>query len=131
MKRDLIKEYLLYLQVEKGLSKNSFESYRRDLTKLVKWSEKNDLDIVVLTRQDLREFLIDLAAEKLSPTSVNRLISAMRGFYKFLQFDRHITKNPAEDLQSQQTTSYLPKFLNQEEMEKSRGFPTTNILNRE
>jgi integrase/recombinase XerD len=66
----------------------------------------------------LREFLIDLSAEKLSPTSVNRLISAMRGFYKFLQFDRHITKNPAEDLQSQQTTAYLPKFLNQDEIEK-------------
>jgi integrase/recombinase XerD len=118
VKRDLIKEYLLFLQVEKGLSKNSFESYRRDLTKLARWSEKNDLDIVALTRQDLREFLIDLSSEKLSPTSVNRLISAMRGFYKFLQFDRHILKNPAEDLQSQQTTSYLPKFLNRDEIEK-------------
>jgi integrase/recombinase XerD len=118
MKRDLVKEYLLYLQVEKGLSRNSFESYQHDLLKLAKWSEKNGLDIVQLTRQDLREFLIDLSAEKLSPTSVNRLISAMRGFYKFLQFDRHITKNPAEDLQSQQTTAYLPKFLNQDEIEK-------------
>ena len=118
MKRDLIKEYLLYLQVEKGLSKNSFESYQRDLQKLVLWAEKNNYDIVQLSRQDLREFLIDLAKEQLSPTSVNRLISAMRGFYKFLQFDRHITKNPAEDLQSQQTTAYLPKFLNQEENKK-------------
>ena len=123
MKRDLVKEYLHFLQVEKGLSKNSFESYQRDLTKMVKWSEKNNLDIVQLSRQDLREFLIDLAAEKLSPTSVNRLISAMRGFYKFLMFDRHIKKNPAEDLQSQQTTSYLPKFLNQEEIEKLLAVP--------
>lgn len=118
MQRDLVKEYLLYLQVEKGLSRNSFESYQRDLQKLSFWSEKNGLDIVRLSRQDLREFLIDLSAEKLSPASVNRLISAMRGFYKFLQFDRHIYKNPAEDLQSQQTTAYLPKFLNQDEIEK-------------
>lgn len=117
MKRNHIKEYLSYLQVEKGLSKNSFESYQRDLSKLANWCEKNGLDIVVLTRQDLREFLIDLAKEQLSPTSVNRLISAMRGFYKFLMFDRHIKKNPAEDLQSQQTTSYLPNFLNREEIE--------------
>jgi integrase/recombinase XerD len=123
MKRDLVNEYLLYLQVEKGLSKNSFESYQRDLQKLVKWSEKNNYDIVQLSRRDLREFLIDLAAEKLSPTSVNRLISAMRGFYKFLQFDRHISKNPAEDLQSQQTTAYLPKFLNRDEIEKLLAVP--------
>lgn len=123
MKRDLVKEYLLYLQVEKGLSKNSFESYQRDLAKLSNWSEKNNYDIVNLTRQDLREFLIDLSSENLSPTSVNRLISAIRGFYKFLMFDRHISKNPAEDLQSQQTTAYLPKFLNRDEIEKLLQVP--------
>ena len=123
MKRDLVKEYLLFLQVEKGLAKNSFESYQRDLMKLVKWCEKNNYDVVQLSRQDLREFLIDLSAEKLSPTSVNRLISAMRGFYKFLQFDRHISKNPAEDLQSQQTTAYLPKFLNRDEIERLLAEP--------
>lgn len=123
MKRDLVKEYLHYLQVEKGLSKNSFESYQRDLAKLTNWAEKNNYDIVQFSRQDLREFLIDLARENLSPTSVNRLISAMRGFYKFLMFDRHINKNPAEDLQSQQTTAYLPKFLNQDEIEKLLQVP--------
>lgn len=123
MKRDHIKEYLSYLQVEKGLSKNSCSSYQRDLAKLSNWAEKNNYDIVKLSRQDLREFLIDLARENLSPTSVNRLISAMRGFYKFLMFDRHVTKNPAEDLQSQQTTSYLPKFLNQAEIEQLLAEP--------
>ncbi len=127
MTRDHIKEYLSYLQVEKGLSKNSFESYQRDLVKLAKWSEKNGLDIVQLTRQDLREFLIDLASAKLSPTSVNRMISAMRGFYKFLMFDRHIAKNPAADLQSQQTTAYLPKFLNQDEIGQLLAVPDVSM----
>jgi integrase/recombinase XerD len=129
MNHNHIKEYLSYLQVEKGLSENSCASYRRDLSKLDKWSEKNNYNIVTLTRQDLREFLIDLASEKLSPNSVNRLISAMRGFYKYLMFDRHITKNPAEDLQSQQTTAYLPKFLNQDEMGQMLTIPdvTTEI----
>jgi integrase/recombinase XerD len=122
-KRDLVKEFLSYLQVEKGLSKNSFESYRRDLQKLVVWSEKNGLEIVTHTRRDLREFLIDIGHQKLSPKSVNRLISAVRGFYKFLMFDRHITKNPAEDLQSQQTTAYLPKFLNQTEIAELLAVP--------
>jgi integrase/recombinase XerD len=129
MNRNHIKEYLSYLQVEKGLSKNSCSSYKRDLSKLSNWSEKNNYNIVTLSRQDLREFLIDLGSEKLSPTSVNRLISAIRGFYKYLMFDRHITKNPAEDLQSQQTTAYLPKFLNQDEMGQMLTIPdvTTEI----
>jgi integrase/recombinase XerD len=117
-KRDLVREYLLYLQVEKGLAKNSLESYTRDLAKLKTWSEKNDFDIVFLSRKDLREFLIDLSRENLSANSVGRIVSALRGFYKFLQFDRHIAKNPAEDLLAPQKGSYLPKFLNQAEIEQ-------------
>lgn len=117
-RRNLLYEYFLYLQVEKGLAKNSVESYERDLRRLKTWSDKNDFDIVKLTRQDLREFLIDLSGEKLSVTSVSRIVSALRGFYKFLQFDRHISKNPAEDLVAPQKGFYLPKFLNQTEIEE-------------
>lgn len=118
MNRDLIREYLQYLQVEKGLAKNSLESYERDLSKLKNWAVKNDFDVVNLSRQDLREFLIDLSSKNLSPNSVNRIISAIRGFYKFLQFDRHILKNPAEHLEAQTKGFYLPKFLNQAEIEQ-------------
>ena len=110
MKRDLIHEYLSFLQVEKGLAKNSVESYERDLVKLRVWAEKNNFEIVNLTRQDLREWLIDLAGAKLSENSKRRLISALRGFYKFLQSDGHIKKNPAEDLIAPQKGSYLPNF---------------------
>jgi len=116
-KRDYLREYLSYLQVEKGLAKNSVESYERDLAKLKKWSDKNNFDLLHLTRQDLREWLIDLAGENLSENSKRRIISALRGFYKFLQFDGHIKKNPAEDLIAPQKSSYLPKFLNQTDIE--------------
>ncbi len=123
MKRDLIREYLSFLQVEKGLAKNSVESYERDLAKLRVWAEKNNFEIVNLTRQDLREWLIDLAGAKLSENSKRRLISALRGFYKFLQFDGHIKKNPAEDLIAPQKGSYLPNFLNQTDIENLLAVP--------
>lgn len=116
-KRDFVREYLLYLQVEKGLAKNSLESYARDLQKLKAWAEKNNFDLLKITRRDLREWLIDLAGEKLSENSKRRAVSALRGFYKFLMFDGHISKNPAEDLDAPQKGFYLPKFLNQTEIE--------------
>jgi integrase/recombinase XerD len=122
-KRDFIREYLSYLQVEKGLAKNSVESYARDLSKLGCWAEKNDFDLLQLTRKDLREWLIDLAGEKLSENSRRRIISALRGFYKFLQFDGHIKKNPAENLEAPQKGFYLPKFLNQSEIENLLSVP--------
>lgn len=123
MGRDLIREYLSYLRVEKGLAKNSLESYKRDLAKLRAWTEKNGFDLPNLTRQELREWLIDLGGTKLSENSKHRLISAMRGFYKFLMIDGHITKNPAEDLDSPQKGFYLPKFLNQAEIEMLLAAP--------
>ena len=117
MNRDYLKEYILYLQVEKGLAKNSLESYRRDLQKLKDWVDKNNFDLLALTRKDLREWLIDLAGAELSENSKRRIISALRGFYKFLTFDGHIKKNPAEDLVAPTKGFYLPKFLNRTEIE--------------
>ncbi len=115
--RDFVREYLSYLQVEKGLAKNSLESYERDLMRLKNWTDKNNFDLIALTRKDLREWLIDLGTEKLAATSKRRMISALRGFYKFLMFDGHIKKNPAEDLDAPQKGFYLPKFLNRTDIE--------------
>ncbi len=116
--RDFVKEYLSYLRVERGLAKNSIESYECDLAKLKNWSDGESLEILELNRQNLRGFIADLARENLSATSVQRIVSAVRGFYKFLMIDGHLKKNPSEDLDAPQKGFYLPKFLNQTEIEQ-------------
>lgn len=121
--RELILEYISYLCVEKGLSKNSLEAYERDLGKLSAWATKNGFELLTLSRRDLREWLIDLGRTKLSENSKRRLISAMRGFYKFLMIDGHIKNNPAENLDSPQKGFYLPNFLNQAEIETLLAAP--------
>jgi integrase/recombinase XerD len=126
MSRNFIREYLTYCRVEKGLAANSIESYATDLERLSAWAEKNGLDLLSLTRQDLREWLIDLGGEKLSENSKRRLISAVRGFYKFLMFDGHTKQNPAEDLVAPQKGVYLPRFLNQTEIEMLLAAPDTS-----
>lgn len=117
MNRDLTREYLSYLRVEKGLASNSIESYERDLGRLSDWSLKNGLELVSLTRLDLREWLMDLSGEKLSESSKRRMVSSIRGFYKFLMIDGHLKSSPAEDIATPQKGSYLPKFLNKTEIE--------------
>jgi len=127
--RDLLREYLTYCRVEKGLAANSIESYSTDLARLRNWATKNELELLSLSRQDLREWLIDLGGEKLSENSKRRLISAVRGFYKFLMFDGHVTKNPAEDLVAPQKGVYLPRFLNRNEIESLLATPDTSTEN--
>jgi integrase/recombinase XerD len=121
--RDVVREYLSYCRVEKGLSPNSIASYQNDLGKLTEWLESNDLDLLTLGRTDLREWLIDLGAQKLTESTKRRIVSSVKGLYKFLMLDGHIRNNPAEDLIAPQKGFYLPRFLTQHEVEMLLAAP--------
>src|SRR3989441_9798402 len=116
--RDLIREFLTYIQVEKGLSANTLQSYARDIAKLQSWSQKTGKQIEKLERKDLREWIAGMSRTGLAPSSVSRAVSAARGFFRFLMLDGHIKRHPAEDLHTPQRRSYLPRFLTEEEMER-------------
>ena len=116
MDRDFVKEFLTYLQVEKGLARHSLESYRRDLDRLQTWANKHGKQISELARADLRKWIASLSREGLAPASIARAVSATRGFFKFLMLDGHIKTHPAEDLDTPQRFSYLPKFLTEDEI---------------
>ena len=129
LQRDFIKDHLTYLQVEKGLARHTLESYRRDLARLDRWAGKAGKAVAELTRPDLRKWIASLSREGLAPSSVARAVSAARGFYKFLMLDGHIKHHPAEDLDTPQRFSYLPKFLTEEEID--RLFATPDISTEE
>jgi len=116
--RDFVREFLTYLQVEKGLSANTLANYARDLAKLRSWAEKNGRQIEKLERKDLREWIAGMSRDGLAPSSVARSVSAARGFFRFLMLDGHIKRHPAEDIHTPQRHARLPKFLSEEEMER-------------
>jgi integrase/recombinase XerD len=121
--RDFIKDHLTYLQVEKGLARHTLESYRRDLARLDHWAGKSGKPVAELTRADLRKWIANLSREGLAPSSVARAVSAARGFFRFLMLDGHIKHHPAEDLDTPQKFSYLPKFLTEEEIDRLFAVP--------
>jgi integrase/recombinase XerD len=121
--RDLVKEFLAYIQVEKGLSRNTLESYGRDLKRLQLWAAKSAKSAPDLTRADLRKWIAQLSREGLAPSSVARAVSAARGFFRFLMLDGHLKKHPTEDLDTPQRFAYLPKFLTEEEINRLFAAP--------
>jgi integrase/recombinase XerD len=125
-RRNLVGEFLSYLQVEKGLSKNSIESYSRDISRLSKWAESIDKSIEELRRQDLRAWIVSLSRENLASASITRAVSAARGFYRFLMLDGHIKDDPSADLDTPEKIAYLPKYLSAEEVEKLLSAPDTS-----
>ena len=116
--RDLAREFLTYIQVEKGLSRNTLQNYGRDITRLKAWADTKRKRIEQLDRKDLREWIASMSREGLAPSSIARAVSAARGFFRFLMLDRHVQRDPTEDLHTPQRSSHLPKFLTEEEMER-------------
>lgn len=114
--RDLIKEFLTYIQVEKGLARHTLTSYASDLSRLSDWAHKSGKRVQDLTRQDLRAWIKDLSKEGLAPTSIARALSASRGLFRFLMLDGHIKSHPTEDLYTPQKFVHLPTFLTEAEI---------------
>ena len=123
MERDFIREFLTYIQVEKGLARHTLEGYKRDLARLHTWATANGKQTEELTRADLRKWIASLSREGLAPTSIARAVSATRGFFKFLMLDGHIKSHPAEDLDTPQRFSYLPNFLTEDEINRLFAAP--------
>ena len=121
--RDFVKEFLTYIQVEKGLAHHTLESYGRDLTRLQLWADKGGKPLTELTRADLRKWIAHLSRTGLAPTSVARAVSAARGLFRFLMLDGHIKRHPTEDLDTPQRFAYLPQFLTEEEIEQLLAAP--------
>ena len=118
MPRDLIREHLSYVQVEKGLSPNSLAAYRRDLEKLKRWAAERGRAVEALGKEDLSQMVMSLSREGLGPRSIARAISAVRGFYRFLLLDGHLTQDPTADLSAPIAAQKLPRFLNEQDVER-------------
>jgi integrase/recombinase XerD len=91
----VVDEYLTHLDLERRLSKNTVESYSRDLVELGRFAAARERTIESLTRVDLEAFIRELMASGRSPRSVARIVACVRGFYKFLAVHRRVSVNPA------------------------------------
>lgn len=107
--------YLRFCRLEKALSENTLDAYRRDLSRMGKYLEKKAVSSVNL--QDLRGYIDHLHTAKLSSRSIARHIAAARGFFGFLHGDELILVNPAELLSAPQIGSPLPKYLPSQQLE--------------
>ena len=123
---DLIDRYLEFLRVERSLSQNTLESYARDLVFFVDFlppaapaheEEKPGATPphLELSQDDIRFFIHGLRAKGLAQRSINRILSSVRGFYKFLIREGMMGKNPFSLCESPRFEKKLPSFLSPEE----------------
>ena len=113
----LIEQYLHHLRVEGGLAWNTVEAYRRDLGKFQTYLHQREVaSLHRVTADMVREFLNSLHAAQLSPVSTARVLSAVRGWLRFLRQERVIEGDPVNGVTARRHGAHLPSTLSQQEV---------------
>tara|TARA_R110002096_G_scaffold101565_2_gene224653 strand:+ start:128 stop:1039 length:912 start_codon:yes stop_codon:yes gene_type:complete len=114
-----LKDYKLYLKIERGLSKNSIESYSRDVNKLIKYLEESKIPAspIKITSETVQQFIYEIA-KSVNARSQSRIISGLRSFFDYLIFEDYRASNPLELIESPKIGRKLPDTLSEKEIDK-------------
>lgn len=114
-----LSEYLEFLEVEKGLSENTIEAYRRDLSDFLRFCETRGIeDINAVRRTELNTYILKLHDENFTAATVVRKIASLRGYFKWLCANDIIKTDPALTLEQPKLPKRLPKVMTVQEIEQ-------------
>jgi len=114
----LLHNFLDYIAHEKKFSKHTALSYQNDLQQFQAYLEReiNPADFALVSYLNIRAWIAELIDSGLTARTVNRKISALKSFYKFLLRNNHISINPLQKIQGPKTPKKLPVFVDETQM---------------
>ena len=118
-KPKLVNEYLDYLKYEKNYSSYTIINYNNDIEEYFLYLERESINFLDVEYSDLRFYLMYLKDEKQdNNSSIDRKLSALRGFYKFLANNKYIKSNPFKLLSGLKKSKKLPRYFEYNELEE-------------
>ena len=123
----LVDLFLNEYWIEKGLSENTVQSYRLDLTALCDWLDKQNLSLETLEPLDLQQFLGSRLEQGYKATSTARMLSAMRKLFQYLYREKYRMDDPSAVLSSPKLPSRLPKYLTEQQVTDLLNTPDVEI----
>jgi integrase/recombinase XerD len=136
---DLTFDFLGYLELERGLSRNTLEAYRSDLQQYGEFLERRDLGPLEVQTTDLTAFISELATgtpdrPPAAPATLQRKIACLRSFYRHLRREQILERDPASELRAPRSRARLPKVLSRDEvgrlLEQPRGSSPAALRDR-
>ena len=116
----LIKDFLNYLRLERNYSERTIVAYEADLREFEEYFKKTDaeLDFRSVHSDNVRNWMVSLMDEGRTETSVNRKLSSLRSFYRFLLRRKEITVNPMLKVVGPKKKKPLPSFVREKDMDR-------------
>ncbi len=123
MEEDILKKFLDFLAVEKGLARNTMQSYERDLRKYLLFMKNKKPDEI--TQDDIVSFITGLMSSGISTPSTARSLAAVRGLHKYLIIDGLAKTDPTINLETPRGWKRLPKTLSAADVDGLLNQPDT------
>ena len=109
-----IKDYINYLSLERQLSPNTIDGYKRDLEDFYKFVNKS---YRVIFKEDIIKY-IEYLNKKVGPKTINRHIVSIKNYFKYLERNDYIKNNPMNDITGLKTPKKMPRVLSVEDIDK-------------
>jgi len=125
---ELTLDFVAYLELERGLSRNTLEAYRSDLQQYGQFLQRRGVDPLAVGPIDLAAFVSDLAEGRegkspLAPATLQRKIACLRSFYRHLRRDAILESDPTTELRPPKSSARLPKVLSRDEVTRLLAQP--------
>ncbi|MBF0493975.1 MAG: site-specific integrase, partial [Candidatus Omnitrophica bacterium] len=110
--KEHIDQFIYFMTVERGVSKNTIQAYRRDLLKLASYFEKLKIKLNSAKRETIVDFMMSLKDKGLGDNSISRNLAAIKTFWKFLVAERVTEDNVASLVETPRVWKNIPEVLN-------------------
>lgn len=112
--------FLDYLRYERNYSEDTVIAYRTDILQLQSFCKGVDgeFDATKIALEDIREWIVDMMDKAYTATSINRKLSSLRSFYKFLMRTGKLVQDPLSKVVGPKNKKMLPVFLKESEMDR-------------
>ena len=107
-----IEEFLNYLTYERKYSENTIRSYATDLEDFNVYIENKKINYLRMTYSEVIDYMVHLSHLKLSSTSINRYLSAIRSFYEYMIKNNYVKRSPLKVVRGHKKEKRMPNYLN-------------------
>lgn len=121
--KEKIFQFIDFLRVERGLSRNTQEAYRRDLEGYILFLKKNAIELEKVKSENILDFLLELRGKGLEASTLARKLIAVKVFHRFLVNEGYLLKDPTIFLESPHREMWLPSVLTKSEIEELLNIP--------